>query len=90
MPLSTNGIAAISVFAFTSAWNEFMFAITFLRSPSNWTAVAGIRSFIGEWTVSWDYAMIASTYFVIPALIFYFFTQKYFIKGMTAGAVKGA
>ncbi|MCD6529475.1 trypsin-like peptidase domain-containing protein, partial [Candidatus Bathyarchaeota archaeon] len=49
LPLSVPGIIAISTCSFSIAWDGFAFAITLLRSPSNWTAVAGIRTFIGQW-----------------------------------------
>ncbi|RLI27184.1 carbohydrate ABC transporter permease [Candidatus Bathyarchaeota archaeon] len=88
LPLSVPGIIAISIYSFSIAWNEFAFAMTLLRSPSNWTAVAGIRTFIGQWMLAWDKVMITCVYFTIPAIIFYFLTQKYFVSGMTAGALK--
>jgi len=89
LPVSVVGIAAIAVLSFTLGWNEFMFAITMLSDAQQWTAVCGIYSFIGQWTLSWDKALISATYFSIPALVFYFFSQKYFVSGMTAGAIKG-
>jgi multiple sugar transport system permease protein len=51
--------------------------------------VCGVYSFIGEWSLMWDRAMIVSVYFTIPMIIFFFLTQKYFITGLTAGALKG-
>jgi len=89
LPLSYPGIAAISIYAFNLAWNEFAFAITLLRSQSNWTTVIGIYSFIGQWKMDWNGAMVTSIYTTIPSFIFFFLTQKYFIKGLTAGALKG-
>jgi ABC-type glycerol-3-phosphate transport system permease component len=89
LPLSIPGIVAISVNSFSLAWNEFLFAITLLHKPTIWTAVCGVYSFIGEWTLMWDRAMIVSVYFTIPLIIFFFLTQKYFIAGLTAGAIKG-
>jgi ABC-type glycerol-3-phosphate transport system permease component len=89
LPLSLPAVLAISVYAFVLAWNEFAFAVTLLRSPSNWTSVLGLYSFIGEWNLDWNGAMVTALYITIPALIFFFVTQKYYIRGMTAGAVKG-
>lgn len=88
LPLSVPGIIAISVNSLSLAWNEFLFAITLLNKPESYTAVCGVYSFIGEWTLMWDRAMIVSVYFTIPMLIFFFLTQKYFIAGLTAGALK--
>jgi len=89
LPLSKPGIIAICVNSLSLAWNEFMFAVTLLSKEQSYTAVPGVYSFIGEWTLMWEKAMIASVYFSIPLIVFFFLTQKYFITGLTAGALKG-
>lgn len=88
LPLSKIGIIAISVLTFTVAWNEFAFALTLLRTPSKWTAVIGLRSFVAQWTLDWNSIMLSAIIFTIPVIIFYFITQKYFVEGMTKGALK--
>ena len=90
LPLALSGIAVISIIDFTLGWSEFMFAVTLISSPSKYTAVYGLYTFLGEFSSDWGAALASATYFAIPALIFYFVTQKYLVKGMTAGAVKGA
>jgi len=89
LPLSIPGIVAISVNSLSLAWNEFLFAITLLNKPTTWTAVCGVYSFVGEFILMWDRAMIVSVYFTVPMIIFFFLIQKYFIVGLTAGALKG-
>jgi len=88
LPLSKIGIIAISVLTFTVAWNEFAFALTLLRTPSKWTAVIGLRSFVQQWTLDWNSIMLSAIIFTMPVIIFYFITQKYFVEGMTKGALK--
>jgi multiple sugar transport system permease protein len=90
MPLSKPGLLAIGLFTFMQAWDDFLFAITFILTDAKRTLSAGIAmKFLGE--VSYDWAMVTtvSVTGVLPMFILIFIFQKNMVAGLTAGAVKG-
>jgi len=90
IPLVSPGIVAIGIFAFLSAWDEFMFALTLMSQDAMRTLPPGIvLSFVGEFDVRWEDMMAASVVATLPVLIVFFILQKYLVEGLTAGAVKG-
>lgn len=89
LPLALPGIASSSIFAFIGAWNEFMLAMTFINVEAMKTMPVGLQSFFGQFTVEWNQLMAASVLFTLPSLVFFFFTQKYIVRGLAGGAVKG-
>ena len=89
LPLSVPGIAATSIFSFIGAWNEFMFALTFINKEALKTIPVGLQSFIGRFVVEWGQVMAASVMFTLPSLIFFMMVQKHLTKGLFAGSVKG-
>lgn len=89
LPLALPGIATVAIFTFINAWNEYTMASIFLRSDTMRTMTVGLQKFVQQNTSDWTRLMAASTIGTIPALIFLFFTQRFLIAGMTAGAVKG-
>lgn len=89
LPLSIPGIIAMCVYIFLTAWDELMFAWVLTTTPEVQTIPVGIRLFVGQYTNRYDLLMSAATVVTLPVIITFFLTQKYFISGMTAGAVKG-
>ncbi|MCS5717791.1 carbohydrate ABC transporter permease [Herbiconiux sp. CPCC 205763] len=89
VPLITPSIAAAAVIAFFTAWNEYVFAVTFIYDKSLQPASVGVAGYIGEQDTSIQTIMAVALIFTLPAVAFYLFAQKYVIGGMTAGAVKG-
>jgi multiple sugar transport system permease protein len=89
LPLIIPGLVATSIFAFLIAWGEFFASYTLINTEANWVAAVGISTFMGEYVVSWDQIMAASTIFTIPAILFFIFIQRYLVAGLTAGSVKG-
>ena len=89
LPLALPGIATVAIFTFINAWNEYTMASIFLRQDAVMTMTVGLQKFVQQNTSDWTRLMAASTIGTIPALIFLFFTQRFLIAGMTAGAVKG-
>lgn len=89
LPLSLPGIIAMCVYIFLTAWDELMFAWVLTTTPEVQTIPVGIRLFVGQYTNRYDLLMSAATVVTLPVVITFFITQKYFISGMTAGAVKG-
>jgi ABC-type glycerol-3-phosphate transport system permease component len=90
LPMALPGIAAASVFGFISAWNEFLFALSFNRNnPEMHTLPVSLQQFIGRNNTDWGMIMAASVIFTLPVVVFFLFTHKRMTQGMVVGAVKG-
>lgn len=89
IPLIAPAIAAAAVIAFFHAWNEYVFAVTFIFDKGLQPVSVGLAGFIGEQGTSIQTIMAVAFMFTLPAVAFYLFAQKYVVAGMTAGAVKG-
>lgn len=82
-------VTAIFIFNILYIWNEFPFAVTLISDDSLMTISLVISEFKGRYSIDYGGIVAASSLFIIPQLIFFGIFQKYIIKGMTAGAVKG-
>lgn len=89
LPLSVPGVIATCVYIFLTAWDELLFAWVMTSSPQVQTIPVGIRLYIGQNQTHFELLMAAATVITLPVIITFFLSQKYFINGMTAGAVKG-
>jgi ABC-type glycerol-3-phosphate transport system permease component len=89
VPLARPGIAAVAIYVFFMAWQDFMYALVFLTDDSKRTLPLGVLSLIGSHTIEWGQLMAVSTLLLIPILLVFTFAQRYFVAGITAGAVKG-
>jgi N,N'-diacetylchitobiose transport system permease protein len=89
LPLLGPGLVTTSVFSFITAWNEFLFALVFMRDQSKQTLPVWLSSFRTAFSVDWGGVMAASVIYAIPALVFFLIVQRKLVSGMTAGAVKG-
>ncbi len=89
LPVAGPGLAATSIYSFIAAWNDFMFAITFINKEEMSTLPMALQSFFGQFTVEWGPVMAASVIFTIPVLVFFLVVQKQLTTGMVKGAVKG-
>jgi N,N'-diacetylchitobiose transport system permease protein len=88
-PLVAPGLVATSVFSFITAWNEFIFALTFLQDQDKYTVAIGLQKFFGENTAEWGPIMAASTLLTLPVIVFFLLIQKNMVSGLSSGAVKG-
>ncbi|WP_235939722.1 carbohydrate ABC transporter permease [Occultella kanbiaonis] len=89
LPLVAPGVVATSVFSFITAWNEFIFALTFLQDADKYTVAVGLQRFFGQNTADWGAVMAASSLITVPVVIFFVVVQRRLASGLTAGAVKG-
>ncbi|RFU87153.1 carbohydrate ABC transporter permease [Streptomyces triticagri] len=89
LPLVAPGLVATSIFAFITAWNEFVFAYTFMKGSDKYTAAVGIYQFFGENSTSWGPVMASSTLITVPVMIFFIVVHRRLGSGLAAGAVKG-
>ena len=90
LPLVAPGLVATSVFAFITAWNEYIFASIILHDNSKQTVTLWLTNFLGGSIggVDWGAVMAASTLIAIPVVIFFLLVQRRIAFGLTAGAVK--
>ena len=89
IPLALPGIVSTSIFAFTHAWNEYLYALVFIHSDSLRTLPPGMGTFIQMDSVyQWGVLMAGSVLITIPVLIFYMLVQRNLVAGMTEGGVK--
>jgi ABC-type glycerol-3-phosphate transport system permease component len=88
-PLSVPSIATIGIFYFVWVWNNFLYPLLFLQNVKLSTIPMGIMLFKAKYTVDWGLQCAALTIATMPALLLYFIFQKRFVKGLTAGAIKG-
>jgi N,N'-diacetylchitobiose transport system permease protein len=89
-PLVAPGLVATSIFAFITAYNEFIVALTFLgQAHSDYTLPIYVTYFFGRGGAQWGPIMAASTMYTIPVIIFFLFVRRRLVGGLTAGAVKG-
>jgi multiple sugar transport system permease protein len=89
LPMSLPALAVVAFFAFTQAWNEFLYANVFVNSVDVRTVTTGLTLFIVEDVFFWGPMMAASCMATLPPLILYLVFQRWVVKGLTLGAVKG-
>jgi multiple sugar transport system permease protein len=88
MPLSSPGIIATAIYSFIQAWNEYVYALTFLNDKTKLTLPVGLQRFFAEFATNWPGLMAASFIMSIPVVVLFLVLQKYFVKALTEGAVK--
>jgi ABC-type glycerol-3-phosphate transport system permease component len=89
VPISMPGISTVGIFTFINSWGEYTLASILLRSDKNITLTLGLQKFVLQFTTDWPSLMTASSIATVPTILFLVFAQKYLIRGMSAGAVKG-
>lgn len=89
LPLSAPGLAAVSIFTFTGAWNELLFALVLTTSESVRTAPLALNYLITSDVLPWGPLMAGSVIASVPLMILYFVAQRFMVAGMTEGGVKG-
>jgi multiple sugar transport system permease protein len=89
MPLARPALITVAIFTFLNAWNDLLGPIIYLRSPQNFTVAVGLSSFRSTLDVSWDLQLAATTAVIIPVVVLFFFSQRYFIKGIVMTGLKG-
>jgi trehalose/maltose transport system permease protein len=93
LPLIAPGLVTTGLLAFIAAWNEYLFALSFIQSPNNYTVPIGITSFVGKsgsaFQDPWGEIMAATIIVTLPLIALVLILQKRILAGLTAGAVKG-
>ncbi len=89
LPMSLPALAVVAFFSFTQAWNEFLYAQVFVSSNEVRTVTSGVSLFIVEDVFFWGPMMGAACLSTIPPVALYLVFQRWVVKGLTLGAVKG-
>jgi len=89
LPLAVPAIVATGLYAFTVAWDEFLFALTFTQSAHTRTLPVELAFFTGEQNTDWAAVMAASVLMSIPVVVIFLTFQRFFVRGLAEGAVKG-
>ncbi len=89
-PLVSPGILAVGIYAFLMTWDDYLHAATLIQSDSLRTLSVGIAlRYLGELSYDWSLINAISVVGTLPMVLVFFFFQKYMVKGLVAGAVKG-
>ncbi|MEM8916310.1 MAG: carbohydrate ABC transporter permease [Pseudomonadota bacterium] len=89
VPLARPGIIATAVYVLIVTWQEFLFALSFTSTQEMRTLPVGLNDFIGQYGIRYGELMASSVMVSLPVVAVFFFLQRYFVTGLTAGAVKG-
>jgi multiple sugar transport system permease protein len=89
LPLAAPGVLAAALYAFTQAWNEFLYALVFITDARLRTLPVGLASFITGDVYGWGFLMSGAVLTTLPVIAAYIYLQKYMVEGLTAGSVKG-
>lgn len=89
LPLAAPALLSVTLFAFTNAWNEFLFAFVFITRETLFTLPVGLQQLVFGDIYPWGQLMSASLLMAIPVVAIYIYAQKYMVEGLTAGSVKG-
>lgn len=89
LPVVRPGLAATAVFCLIVAWNEFLFALILTQTAAATTLPVGIASRVTQYEIKWGAMSAAGVVAMIPVLIFAAAAQRYLVRGLSLGAVKG-
>jgi multiple sugar transport system permease protein len=89
MPMAKPGLAVLAIFTFVTSWNDFFWPLLVTNSDSMRTIQVGLASFVFADSTDYGAIMAGATVGALPMIILFFSLQKYFLQGITIGAVKG-
>ncbi len=90
LPLALPGLISVMIYGFVWSWNDLLYSLTLVTSPDKRTLAPGlIMEYLGEARQDWGGMMAASVTVSVPVTIMFLLLQRFFIQGLTAGAVKG-
>jgi multiple sugar transport system permease protein len=89
LPLVAPGLAATAVFCLIVSWNEFLFALVLTQTDAAMTLPVGIAGRVTQYEIKWGVMSAAASVAIVPILIFAMALQKYLVRGLSLGAVKG-
>ncbi|MDR1901966.1 MAG: carbohydrate ABC transporter permease [Treponema sp.] len=88
MPITQSAVALVTIYNAVPIWNDFFFPLVFIQSNRLKTLPVGLSTFFGQFSTNWSLLFTGLSIAILPMLVLYIFMSKYFIRGMTAGAIK--
>ena len=88
LPLAAPGIASIAIFCFVISWTEYMFASILISGDNLRTMPVGLASIVGQYQIDWGFLLAGATLASLPVILLFVFVGKYFVSGLTDGAIK--
>lgn len=88
LPLSIPSFVVVLIWQFTSAWNDFLFAVV-LTGNRSWPITVALNNMAGSQIIAWNVQMAGSLLAALPTLLVYIFLGRYFLRGLLAGSLKG-
>lgn len=89
LPIVAPALVAIAIYAFLQSWNEFMLASVFETGAGSTTGPVALTMFSGEFNTEWGSIMAAAVTLTVPVAVAFLLLQRFFVTGLSAGAVKG-
>jgi multiple sugar transport system permease protein len=89
LPLSKPGLAALTIFAFMSSWNSFLWPLLITTDQQLMTLPLGISTLQGQYTTVWNQLMAGTVISILPIVVVYIVAQRHFVEGMTLSGLKG-
>lgn len=89
LPIAKPGLISVTIYTFINAWEEFLFTLNLSMSEKTRTLPIAINTFAGEFSVDWGSTMAAATVVALLVLALFLLCNKYFVQGLSDGAVKG-
>jgi ABC-type glycerol-3-phosphate transport system permease component len=88
VPVAAPGVVIVALFAFTQAWNEFLYALVYVYTDAARTLTSGLVGMMMGDVFIWGQLMAASTIAIAPVLVIYVVAQRYLVEGLASGSVK--
>lgn len=89
VPLIRPALAGLAVLVFTFVWNDYFWALALVQSDEAKPLTLGLAGLKGEWLTAWNLISAGALFAALPPVLLFFFMQKHFVAGLTAGAVRG-
>jgi putative chitobiose transport system permease protein len=89
LPLIKPSLATLSVFSFIAVWGDFLWPLIIIDQPSLFTLPLGVNRLASSFSLDWRLVAAGAVFSIVPILLFFTFTQRFFIEGAMKGAVKG-
>ena len=88
LPLMSPALAVVGIFAFLTAWNEYLYQFILLSSPGNKTVAISLATFFDNEDTPWNYPVAASLIYALPPIALFFAIRRYIAAGLTPGSLK--
>ncbi len=88
VPLASPGIASVAIFCFIISWTEYLFASILISGDDLKTLPVGLAGIVGQYQIDWGFLLSGAVLASLPVILLFVFIGKYFVSGLTEGAVK--